>query len=204
MKIDYLKLMQERSSKKSYINKIVSKKDLEYILECARLSPSSLGLEPWKFLVFQSQEKKEEISKIAYNQTHVAQCSAIIIIIARADFANYFKEKIKSRKVNEEVFNKIITTYTPFIENMSLEQKFIYAKEQSYIALANIINAAHSLNLGSCAIGGFDKNQINQYLKLDTNKERVSLLVTLGYTNTNDTKPQKIRFNFDEVVEFKD
>ncbi|MCR6593576.1 NAD(P)H-dependent oxidoreductase [Campylobacter insulaenigrae] len=203
MKVDYLKLMEERSSIKAYTNKNISKKDLEYILECARLSPSSLGLEPWKFLVFQSQEKKEELSKIAYNQAHVAECSAVIVIVSRADFANYFKEKIQSKKLSEEVYNKVITTYTPFVENMSLEEKFIYAKEQSYIALANILNAAHSLNLGSCAIGGFNKDQINEYLKLDTNKERVSVLVTLGYANT-DTKSHKVRFNFEEVIEFKD
>ncbi|AJC84838.1 nitroreductase [Campylobacter peloridis] len=200
---DYLTLMKNRSSIRSYTNEKISKENLEYILECARLSPSSLGLEPWKFLVFQDDKHKQEIAKIANNQPHVANCAAVIIIVSRVDFKDYFEEKLKKRGLNQEELTKRIQTYKPFIDKMDLEQSFAYAKEQSYIALTNIINAAFSLNLGSCTIGGFDKDKINQYLNLNTNKERVSLLVTLGHTKTT-THVEKMRFNFDEIVEFKD
>ncbi|ENN5833126.1 NAD(P)H-dependent oxidoreductase [Campylobacter lari] len=200
---DYLNLMQNRSSIRAYTQEKISKENLEYILECARLSPSSLGLEPWKFLVFQKDEHKKEIAKIANNQSHVANCAAIIVVISRADFKDYFEEKLKKRGLNQEELNKRLLTYKPFLDAMNLEQSFIYAKEQSYLAIANIINAAYSLNLGSCIIGGFDKDKINQYLNLDTTKQRVSMLITLGHTQEN-TSVEKARFAFDEVVEFKD
>lgn len=201
--MDYLQLMQNRLSVRSYLDKEISKKDLTYILECARLSPSSLGLEPWKFLIFQNKKHKKEISQIANNQAHVQNCAAIVIVLARADFKDYFEEKLKKRNLFQEEFQKRINTYKPFIDGMDLEQSFAYAKEQSYIASTNIINAAFSLNLGACIIGGFDQNKINQYLKLDTNKQRVSLIITLGYPS-NDTKINKARFDFNEVIEFKD
>lgn len=192
---DYLNLMQNRSSIRTYTQEKISKENLEYILECARLSPSSLGLEPWKFLVFQKNEHKKEIAKIANNQSHVANCAAIIVVTSRADFKDYFEEKLKKRGLSQEELNKRLQTYKPFLDAMNLEQ--------SYLAIANIINAAYSLNLGSCIIGGFDKDKINQYLDLDTTKQRVSMLITLGHTQEN-TSVEKARFAFDEVVEFKD
>lgn len=107
---DYLNLMQNRSSIRAYTQEKISKENLEYILECARLSPSSLGLEPWKFLVFQKDEHKKEIAKIANNQSHVANCAAIIVVISRADFKDYFEEKTKKegfkpRRVKQTLAN---------------------------------------------------------------------------------------------------
>ncbi|CAM4056763.1 NAD(P)H-dependent oxidoreductase [Campylobacter armoricus] len=200
---DYLNLMQNRSSIRSYTKEKISRENLKYILECARLSPSSLGLEPWKFLVFQKDKHKQEIAKIANNQAHVANCAAVIVVVSRADFKDYFEEKLKKRGLNQEELNKRLQVYKPFIDRMNLEQSFIYAKEQSYIAITNIINAAYSLNLGSCIIGGFDKEKINQYLNLDTTKQRVSILITLGYAQENSST-EKARFAFEDIVEFKD
>lgn len=201
--MDYLQLMQNRSSIRSYLDKEISKKDLSYILECARLSPSSLGLEPWRFLIFQNKKHKKEISQIANNQAHVQNCAAIVVVLARADFKEYFEEKMKKKKLSQEKIDMYLNIYKPFIDGMNLEQSFAYAREQCHIASTNIINATFNLNLGACIIGGFDQDKINQYLKLDTNKQRVSLLITLGYPST-EIKGEKFRFDFNEVVEFKD
>ncbi len=40
-------------------NKKVSDSDFEFILETGRLSPSSLGLEPWKFVVVKIRIPRE-------------------------------------------------------------------------------------------------------------------------------------------------
>lgn len=199
----FLKIMQERASIRSFTKDKIKLDDLKYILECARLSPSSLGLEPWKFLVIQNEKEKEEISKIANNQNHVKDCAALIVVLARADFKEYFETKLRKRNLNEEELNKRIQTYKPFLENMTLEQSFAYAREQTHIALANILNAANDLDIQSCTIGGFDKDKINKYFKLNTDNFRVAIMVALGYTKDNLTK-EKSRFDFDDVVEFRD
>lgn len=59
---------------------------MDTILEIARLSPSSLGLEPWRFLVVQDDNKKEELAQICNQQQHVKDCGALIIIVSRLDF----------------------------------------------------------------------------------------------------------------------
>lgn len=161
----------------------------------------SLGLEPWKFIVMQDEKRKEELSKICNQQKHVKDCAALIIIISRLDFLDYFEEKLRKRDMSETEIQKRLDAYMPFLKSLNQEEKISYAREQAHIALASILYSANALNIASCTIGGFDKQKLNSYLSLDIQKERSSLVVALGYCN-DEKNPQKNRFSFDEVVKF--
>ncbi|MDY4426183.1 MAG: nitroreductase family protein [Helicobacter sp.] len=199
----FSKIINQRYSCREFKESLLKREDLEYILEAGRLSPSSLGLEPWKFLVVQDSNKKEEISKIANYQGHVKKCGAIIIILARLDFGEYFIPKLQARGMKEEELQKRINLYKPFIENMNEDEKLHYAKEQTYLALGNLANAACAIGLGSCIVGGFDSKALDCYLKLDTTKERSSIMLIVGEYE-NKAISQKVRFSKEEVITFLD
>ena len=199
----FSKIINQRYSCREFKENLLKREDLEYILEAGRLSPSSLGLEPWKFLVVQDSNKKEEISKIANYQGHVKKCGAIIIILARLDFEEYFIPKLQARGMKEEELQKRINLYKPFIENMNEDEKLHYAKEQTYLALGNLANAACAIGLGSCIVGGFDSKALDCYLKLDTTKERSSIMLIVGEYE-NKAISQKARFSKEEVITFLD
>lgn len=199
----FSKIINQRYSCREFKESLLKREDLEYILEAGRLSPSSLGLEPWKFLVLQDSNKKAEISKIANHQEHVKKCGAIIIILARLDFEEYFIPKLQARGMKEEELQKRINLYKPFIESMNEDEKLHYAKEQTYLALGNLANAACAIGLGSCIVGGFDSKALDCYLKLDTTKERSSIMLVVGEYE-NKTIPQKTRFIKEEVFTFLD
>lgn len=199
----FSKIINQRYSCREFKESLLKREDLEYILEAGRLSPSSLGLEPWKFLVVQDSNKKEEISKIANYQGHVKKCGAIIIILARLDFEEYFIPKLQARGMKEEELQKRINLYKPFIESMDEDEKLHYAKEQTYLALGNLANAACAIGLGSCIVGGFDSKALDCYLKLDTTKERSSIMLIVGEYE-NKAISQKARFSKEEVITFLD
>lgn len=199
----FSKIINQRYSCREFKESLLKREDLEYILEAGRLSPSSLGLEPWKFLVVQDSNKKEEISKIANYQGHVKKCGAIIIILARLDFEEYFIPKLQAREMKEEELQKRINLYKPFIESMNEDEKLHYAKEQTYLALGNLANAACAIGLGSCIVGGFDSKALDCYLKLDTTKERSSIMLIVGEYE-NKAISQKVRFSKEEVITFLD
>lgn len=199
----FSKIINQRYSCREFKESLLKREDLEYILEAGRLSPSSLGLEPWKFLVVQDSNKKEEISKIANYQGHVKKCGAIIIILARLDFEEYFIPKLQARGMKEEELQKRINLYKPFIESMNEDEKLHYAKEQTYLALGNLANAACAIGLGSCIVGGFDSKALDCYLKLDTTKERSSIMLIVGEYE-NKAISQKVRFSEEEVITFLD
>lgn len=196
-----LELFKNRYSCREFKNEALKDEDLRTILEAARLSPSSLGLEPWKFIVISDEAKRAQIAEIAHNQKHVQTAAALIIILSRLDFASYFESKLRARKMSEQDLQMRLKTYKPFLEAMTTEQKLAYAREQAYIALSSILYAAQLLDIGSCTIGGFDKNALDSYLKLDTSKLQSTLIVALGKKASTQV-PEKQRFGFDEVVEF--
>lgn len=196
-----LENLKTRFSCRDFKDEPLKQEHLKEILELARLSPSSLGLEPWKFVATSSKEKLQELGTIANNQAQVKNCGAVIIILSRLDFKDYFEPKLRSRKMSEEDIDFRLKTYKPFLEAMNDEQSLFYAREQAHLALMSILFAANALNIGSCTIGGFDKNALNAYLKLDTSKITSTLMVALGYKKS-EAMPEKARFSFDEVVSF--
>ncbi|ELD4953793.1 nitroreductase family protein [Campylobacter upsaliensis] len=198
-----LELFKKRYSCRNFKKETIEDEILKEILEVARLSPSSLGLEPWKFLVIKDAKKREELSLIANHQSHVKNAAAIVIIVSRLDFAEYFEEKLRKRKMSEEELNKRLSLYKPFLQGMDERAKIAYSREQAHIALAGILYAANTLNIATCTIGGFDSAKLNAYLNLDTKKELSTLMIALGYSDDEEI-PAKSRFEFDEVVRFLD
>ena len=80
--------------------KKVNEHDLNELLEALRLTPSSFGLEPWKFIVVEDEELKEKLKAQAWGQAQVTDCSHLIILCARTD-------------VDEKFISKFIEANTP-------------------------------------------------------------------------------------------
>ena len=197
---EFLDIVKARYSCRNFKDSTMDAKVLENILEAGRLAPSSLGLEPWRFYVVQDSTKKQEISNIANNQSHVAHCGAIIIITARLDFAEYFEARLKARNLSEKERQKRIDLYKPFLENMSAERKLFYAREQTHLAIANMANAASAYGIASCIIGGFDNKKLDAYLELDAS-EKTSLILVVGEPLERIIK-KKVRTPKEEVIKF--
>lgn len=96
----------------------VPQEDIHFILDAARLAPSSLALEPWQFLVVQKPQQKEEIAQIAYGQSYIKNCNFIVILLSRIDFQDYFVERLKQKNLPQERFEKTLNTYLPFLQAM--------------------------------------------------------------------------------------
>ncbi len=60
-KEDVINAFHYRASTRSYDgNRKIPAEDFNYILELGRLSPSSVGSEPWQFLVLQNPELRQK------------------------------------------------------------------------------------------------------------------------------------------------
>ncbi|MCI5968778.1 nitroreductase family protein [Helicobacter sp.] len=198
--MEFLETIKARYSCRAFKETLIDEKILDSILEAGRLASSSLGLEPWMFYVVQDAKKKQEIAQIANHQSQVGQCGAIIIIVARLDFEEYFESKLRARKLPEAELQKRLKAYKPFIDGMSGERKLSYAREQAFLALMNMANAATACSLGSCIIGGFDNVALDKYLGLSESQKSVVMLV-VG-EQKESVVVEKIRNPKAEVVKF--
>ena len=77
-------LCKQRFSVRSYSAEPVSDDQLEYILECARLAPSAVNLQPWRFIVVRSQATRQQVQS-CYKREWIAQAPLYIICVVRHD-----------------------------------------------------------------------------------------------------------------------
>lgn len=191
-----LEAMKGRYACKSYDKRErISEADFELLLEVARLSPSSFGLEPWQFLVVESEALKEKLYPIVWGgQRSFDGATHFVIILARkapdmrfpspyikhimSEVQGFSGEDLALREGLFEKFQK---------EDFKLETDetlFDWASKQTYIPLANMLFAASLLDIAACPIEGFDREKVEALLEkegiLDRGAFGVSVMVSFG------------------------
>ena len=204
---DFTKAMAFRHACKIFDeNKTISNEEIKYILETGRTSPSSFGLEGWKFLVITNQALKEKIRPACWNQVQITSCSHLVVLLAEIEGARVQSGKPKAqlgrRGMDEETLDGYVQMYGGHLQETLATDKSTYewTARQTYIAAANMMTAGAFIGIDSCPIEGFEKAKVEELLDLDTTKWQVSMLLPFGY-RVNEQSPQ-LRLDFDEVVEF--
>jgi len=180
--------------------------DMTYILDMGRLSPSSFGMEAWKFLVVINQDLKERLRPACWNQPQITSCSHLVIILAGIESvkpsSGIPQQRFARRPLSKEQIDNYMELYSNHLKDTLSSDEKIYAwtSKQTYIAGANMMSAGAFLGIDSCPIEGFNKEKVEDILKLDKSKYQVAMLLPFGY-RLNE-QPIQLRLPFDEVVEF--
>ncbi len=206
MKDEFLKAMDFRHACKMFDeDKKISDENFKFILEVGRKSPSSFGMEPWKFLVIKDEAMKAKIRPYCWNQPQITTCSNLVVILAKIEDlkpqSGVPAKKFSRRKMPQEMQDKYIEVYTNHLkETLSSDENiFSWTARQCYIALANMMTAAASIGIDSCPIEGLEKENIEKVLNLDISKYQLAVIVSFGYRVNEQSK--QLRADFDEVVE---
>ncbi|WP_028402217.1 NAD(P)H-dependent oxidoreductase [Ectobacillus panaciterrae] len=216
-KQEILKAYQFRHACKVFdTNKKISDEDFHFILETGRLSPSSFGFEPWKFVVIQDAALREKLKPVSGGaQGQLPTASHFVVILARReeglrhDSVHVIKMMKDIHHMPEEVVQGLSDFYKSFVET-ELEDNdrliFEWASKQTYIALGNMMTAAAQIGIDSCPIEGFDKKQVTTILQnegiINANDFGVACMVAFGYRQEDPKRP-KTRQNLDEIVEWR-
>ncbi|MGG3518785.1 NAD(P)H-dependent oxidoreductase [Bacillus pseudomycoides] len=217
-KEEILKAYQFRHACKEFdVNKKVSDEDFHFILETGRLSPSSFGFEPWKFVVIQNQDIRNKLLPVAWGaQKQLPTASHFVVILARkkedmiydSSYISNFMKNIQ--QLPEEVVTMKRGFYKAFQETdfqllESDRAMFDWASKQTYIALGNMMTAAAQIGIDSCPIEGFHQEKVEAILKeeriVSGDTFGVSVLVAFGY-RAEEPKRDKTRQTMDMVVEW--
>ena len=217
MKNEFLKAMNFRHACKEFdINKKISIEDFEKILEFGRISPSSFGFEPWKFLIIQNTILREKLKQFSWgSQLQLSTCSHFVLALTRksnfmkfdSEYVNYIMKDIQ--KLPEDVIELKSKFYKTFQEkdfNLINNERamFDWASKQTYIAIANMMTGASFMRIDSCPIEGFEYEEIMQILKKDLNididKFGLSCMIAFGY-RTKEPR-EKTRQPINEIVQW--
>ncbi|MDO5376277.1 NAD(P)H-dependent oxidoreductase [Staphylococcus rostri] len=203
------------ASKRFDADKKIDDKDFETILETGRLSPSSLGLEPWKFLVVQDPELRQALKPISWGaQGQLDTASHFVILLARKNVrpeSPYFQYHVREiRHMSEEMVSAMVEKTANFQrDNLRVYESdralWDWASKQTYIPLGNMMTAAAFLGIDSCPIEGFQYENVAKVLAdrgyLDTDEFWPSVMVAFGYRDAEPSRP-KTRRPAEDVVQW--
>ncbi|SFV68386.1 Oxygen-insensitive NAD(P)H nitroreductase / Dihydropteridine reductase [hydrothermal vent metagenome] len=188
--------------------KKISNEEINYILEAGRTSPSSFGMEAWKFLVITNKELKAKLRPYCWNQVQITSCSHLVVILAGIKNVKLSsgepQKRFGRRPLSQEQIDAYIDLYSKHLRDTLSSDENIYnwTARQCYIAGANMMTAGAFIGIDSCPIEGFEKENVEEVLALDRTEYQVAMLLPFGYRVNKQSK--QLRLPFDEVVEFID
>ncbi len=197
-------------------NKKISEEDFRYILEAGRLSPSSVGYEPWKFVIVQNESLRRKLREVSWGaQGQLPTASHFMLILARTiKDTKYDSEYVRDQMLNvkqipEDIFEQMLVRYKSFQENdlnlLENERTMLdWAGKQTYIALANMMTAAALIGIDSCPIEGFDYDKVQKILNeeglLEDGHLAISVMAAFGY-RAREPRP-KTRKQLEDIVQW--
>ena len=202
----FMEAMLDRHAAKEFdTSKNIDEETMDSILEVGRLSPSSFGLEHWKFIDVKNQELKQKLQEASFNQKQVGTASDVVVFVAkkkdlRAN-SEYVQEVFGSRVPTKEIADNLVGIHANFVKGMSEEGFDAWVKRQSFIPAANMMTYAAILGIDSSPMEGFLEGEVLKVLGLDAENYGVAIVVAFGYAN--DEKRPKTRLEFDQVVEVR-
>ncbi|MGC2423612.1 MAG: nitroreductase family protein [Nitrospirota bacterium] len=194
--MDLMEAIRGRRAIRNFRPDPVSTEQIDFLLEAARLAPSGVNSQPWKFKVVTDPNLKEQVFLASKNQYHIKQAPAVIIVCG--DTMSYsktlkerFRELLDNGVVSQDDLKKMGLNLLTKDEEEELMKYKENAAFNTAIATEHIALAATSLGLGTCWVHLFDKEKISLLLGLPSWIFPVTLM-PVGYpAEVPEPKPRK-------------
>src|SRR6266404_4868637 len=188
-------------------NRTISAQDWAAIEDALLLTPSSGGLQPWKFIVVTDPAMRAKLSPASYGQPQITNASHLVVFAAKknfneADVEAFIRRAAATRGVS-------IESLAPFrdmlvggiVRAMDEQARDAWARNQAYIALGNLLTSAAFLGIDACPMEGFDRAQYDEILGLNKQGFGSAVIATLGYRASTDqyAAATKVRFPKEQV-----
>jgi nitroreductase len=188
--------------------KKIAESDFQKLLDALVLSASSYGLQPWKFLVINNPEIRIELRKHSWNQGQITDASHLIVLCRRnamdAEYVQRFIQDMSQKQGTSleklEGYKQLIMGH--LVPDGQKKDQPIWAANQVYIALANLMSAAAVLEIDTAPIEGFKPAKYNEILNLSEQGFHAQVVCPVGYRAENDWNKDtpKVRFDQDDLV----
>jgi nitroreductase len=188
--------------------KKINDADWKTLEDALVLSPSSYGLQPWKFYVVTDENVRKELLPHAWNQSQITDSSHLVVIAAKknsnaADIEKYVDRIIEVRGSKREDLD-VLKGMMLNSQKMATESGFIneWSARQCFIALGNLMTSAAVLGIDACPMEGFLPPEFDRVLNINEDGYFSVVVCALGYRSDADwlAKLPKVRYENSEVV----
>lgn len=202
-----LKALKWRYAVKEFdTQKKVSDEDFNTILESARLAPSSLGLEAWKFVVVRNSQLRKRLFDEASPQAKVIEASHFVVIARRTDVRkNITAERLtrtaEASGTSVESLGGLKDMINGFIKGLDDRQLDAWTTNQAYIPLGMMLETAALLGVDAGPMEGFNKEGFDKILGLTDHNLASVVAIGFGYRGDDPAAERpKVRRSLKDVV----
>lgn len=172
------------------------------------LTPSSFGLQPYRFLVVQDPAMRAKLLPQSWGQKQVVDASHFVVFAARTSMDEAAIDAFLQRTCDVRgVTRESLAGYRGMMTGMLLSDGFKqqvphWAAHQAYIALGNLMTAAALVGVDACPMEGLVPVEYDKLLGLTGSGFGTVVACALGYRTASDkyaTLP-KVRFPAGDLV----
>jgi nitroreductase len=180
------------------------------VLEAALiLTPSSYGLQPWKFIVVTDQALKTRLRPASWNQTQVEDCSHLVVFTAKQDITEADVDRFIARTADVRgVTADSLAGFKGYMVGDLVKGPrhaviHEWAARQTYIAMGNLLTSAALLGIDACPFEGIEPARYDEILGLQGSGFATISACPLGYRAADDkyAGTPKVRFEAKDLVE---
>ena len=199
----------------------ISESDFNTIVETARLSPSSFGMEPWQLLVIQTPEKRELFREFTWGANGATNGSVgqlgtashfCVFLVHTGETMTHHSEYLGRHLKNvKQLPEEVVEIYEGFYQKFQEHDFRIegdrqisdWCARQAYIALGNMLTTAALMKIDSCPIEGFEMDKtisvLEEHFGIDPKMYKPAVMAAFGYRAGEPPFP-KTRRKMEEVV----
>ena len=143
---------------------------------------------------------------MAWGQSQIVDASHLLVFANVVNFnAQHIDDLIQNMATTRGLEISQIQGYGDFMKSklLALPNDVLntWTSKQSYLALANLMNAAADLKIDVTPMEGFEPEKVNEILGLNAQGLHASLLATVGYRSVEDATQhyKKVRKSTEEL-----
>ncbi|WP_214748860.1 MULTISPECIES: nitroreductase family protein [unclassified Exiguobacterium] len=204
---DFMEIVKGRRSIRNYDTDVkISKEEMTQILEEATLAPSSVNMQPWRFLVIDSEEGKATLAPLAkFNQVQVETSSAVIAVFgdmnAVDQLENIYDTAVAKGLMPQEVRDRQVPAIQGMYSSISANDLKDSILIDSGLVSMQLMLVARAHGYDTNPIGGYEKDQIAEAFGLE--KERYVPVMLLSIGKAVDAGYPSVRLPINDIADWK-
>lgn len=176
--------------------------------ESLLLTPSSFGLQPWRFIVITDDAVKQSLLPHSWSQPQVVDCSHLVVLAARspiseAEVNEFIKFTASTRGISPEALDAYKGMMLGFLSRMDDDARTAWAKNQVYVALGQLMATAAAIGLDACPMEGIVPAEYDKILNLEEQGYTTVLACPMGFRSSEDTysELEKVRYSAEKLIQ---
>ncbi len=188
----------------------ISSEDWQTLEEALVLTPSSYGLQPWKFIVVKDPATREKLMPISWGQRQLVDASHVVVFASKKNIGHkevdHYMDRIVEVRGGVKDSNAGLRQMLvgDVIEGPRKAYADEWARRQVYIALGNFMTSAALLGIDTCPMEGIDPTKYDELLGLPARNLSTLVVAVAGYRAVDDKYASlpKVRFEPQDVIEY--